>query len=200
MPDTPSAGNVKIYGKTDNNIYKKLPDGTESTLGGGASNPPGIVLPFAGATAPTGYLLCDGAAVSRTTYAALFAIIGITYGVGNGTTTFNLPDTRGRVPVGKSTDTEFDTLGKIGGEKLHTMTVAEMATHTHIQNAHSHFFTTVNDDFNGSGGNPPGFYTDSGGYREWYVNSVTATNQNAGSSTPFNVLQPYLTLNYIIKT
>lgn len=59
-------------------------------------NPAGAVLAYAGASAPTGYLICDGSAVSRTTYAALFAVIGITAGQGNGTTTFNVPDYRGR--------------------------------------------------------------------------------------------------------
>lgn len=62
--------------------------------------PVGTVLPFAGASAPTGYLLCNGAAVSRTTYAALFAAIGELYGAGDGSTTFNLPNVVGRMPVG----------------------------------------------------------------------------------------------------
>ena len=65
------------------------------------------------ASAPTGYLLCDGTAVSRTTYAGLYAVIGTTYGIGDGTTTFNLPNMKGRVPVGYDiTQTEFNTIGK----------------------------------------------------------------------------------------
>jgi microcystin-dependent protein len=72
------------------------------------------------AAAPTGFLLEDGAAVSRTTYASLFAVIGTTHGVGDGSMTFNLPDSRGRMLVMKSTDTEFDVLGEIGGAKTHT--------------------------------------------------------------------------------
>lgn len=63
--------------------------------------PAGAYLPFAGSTAPTGWLLCAGQAVSRTTYAALFAVVGTTYGIGDGSTTFNLPDLRGRVIAGK---------------------------------------------------------------------------------------------------
>ena len=62
--------------------------------------PPGMIAPYAGKTAPEGWLLCDGSAVSRTTYAALYAAIGTTYGAGNGSTTFTLPDLRGRVPAG----------------------------------------------------------------------------------------------------
>lgn len=67
--------------------------------------PIGTVLPFAGSTAPTGWLLCNGQAVDRTVAADLFAVIGTTYGSGNGTTTFNLPDLRGRVVAGKDTTT-----------------------------------------------------------------------------------------------
>jgi hypothetical protein len=62
---------------------------------------PGMVAAYAGSSAPSGWLLCDGTAVSRTTYSALFAAIGTSYGAGDGSTTFNLPDLRGRVPVGK---------------------------------------------------------------------------------------------------
>lgn len=65
------------------------------------ATPPGAYMPYAGATAPTGWLLCAGQAVSRTTYAALFAAIGTTHGAGDGSATFNLPDLRGRVPAGK---------------------------------------------------------------------------------------------------
>src|SRR5947209_3792877 len=69
--------------------------------GNGTSVPTGSLLPFAGTAAPTGYLLCDGSAVSRTTEAALFAVIGTAYGKGDGSTTFNLPDMRGRAAFGK---------------------------------------------------------------------------------------------------
>ena len=69
--------------------------------GAAAPLPSGMLAPFAGATAPTGWLLSDGSAISRTTYSALFAAIGTTYGTGDGTTTFNLPDLRGRTPFGK---------------------------------------------------------------------------------------------------
>ncbi|MGV9001587.1 MAG: tail fiber protein [Candidatus Saccharimonadaceae bacterium] len=89
-------------------------------------------------TVPTGYALEDGAAVSRTTYADLFASIGTTYGAGNGSTTFNLPDSRGRIGVNKSTDTEFDTMGEKTGSKIVILTIAQIPSHTHIQNAHTH--------------------------------------------------------------
>jgi len=89
-------------------------------------------------TAPSGYLLEDGSAVSRATYPELFAIMGTTHGAGDGSTTFNLPDSRGRVSVNISADSEFNTIGEKYGEKSHILTIAEMASHTHIQNAHNH--------------------------------------------------------------
>ncbi|MEM7179569.1 MAG: phage tail protein [Spirochaetota bacterium] len=69
--------------------------------------PVGTTLPYAGSSAPTGFLLCDGSAVSRTTYADLFAILGTTWGSGDGSTTFNLPDARAAVPAGAGTSVKF---------------------------------------------------------------------------------------------
>ena len=101
--------------------------------------PSGTVSQTARATAPTGYLLCDGSAISRTTYSSLFDAIGTAYGVGDNSTTFNIPNLKGRVPVGfDSSQTEFDTLGEVGGAKTHTLTEAQMPSHTHIQNSHNH--------------------------------------------------------------
>jgi microcystin-dependent protein len=101
--------------------------------------PSGSITQFAGSTAPSGWLSCDGTTASRTTYAALFAVIGTTYGAGDGSTTFTLPNMKGRVPVGyDSTQAEFDGLGETGGEKTHLLIVSEMPSHTHLQNAHNH--------------------------------------------------------------
>jgi microcystin-dependent protein len=92
-----------------------------------SSTPAGTMTMWATDVAPTNWLLCDGAAVSRTTYASLFAAIGIKYGAGNGTTTFNLPNLKGRVPVGKdASQTEFATAGQTGGEKAHILTTGEL--------------------------------------------------------------------------
>lgn len=104
----------------------------------GGNLPTGVITQFAGATAPGGWLLCDGAAVSRTSYSALFAVIGTTYGSGDGSTTFNLPNLKGRIPIGlDATQAEFDALGGVGGSKTHTLSVAEMPYHNHGMN-HTH--------------------------------------------------------------
>lgn len=76
-----------------------------------ASIPSGSVVDFGGSAAPDGWLLCDGSAVSRTTYAELFSTLGTAYGAGDGSTTFNLPDTRGRMTVGLGTHADVNALG-----------------------------------------------------------------------------------------
>lgn len=87
---------------------------------GGLTNlvPVGTVLPFAGSATPTYYLACDGTAVSRSTYATLFAAIGTTFGIGNGSTTFNLPDSRGRVIVGSGTGAKVATFASRSGNVI----------------------------------------------------------------------------------
>lgn len=97
--------------------------------------PAGIILPYAGSTAPEGYLMCDGSAVSRSTYAALFAVIGTTYGAGDGSTTFNIPDLTGRVVIGVS---GTHALGTTGGEESHALLEAELPAHHHEVPQHGH--------------------------------------------------------------
>lgn len=99
------------------------------------SEPAGIVIPFGGATAPEGWLLCDGSAVSRTTYATLFEVIGTTYGAGDGSTTFNVPDLSGRVVIGVS---GTHALGSTGGSETVTLSVSELPAHSHEVPQHGH--------------------------------------------------------------
>jgi prepilin-type N-terminal cleavage/methylation domain-containing protein len=154
---------------------------------------------------PTGYLSEDGSAVSRTTYATLFSAIGTIYGAGDGSSTFNLPDSRGRAAVDlSSSDAEFNTMGEKYGEKTHTMTINEMPSHTHIQNAHSDAFGIYT-----SGAEAAGYAMSNGtnGFANrvlvnggaMVTSSTTATNQNAGSSAPENVIQPSIVLFSAIK-
>lgn len=105
--------------------------------------PVGMIAPYAGAAAPAKWLLCDGSAVSRATYAELFAVTNVLYGAGNGTTTFNVPDLRGRVPFGRDAAvTALDTLGETGGARD-----AVVVSHSHtassgfVSNDHVHAFS-----------------------------------------------------------
>src|SRR5690606_35619331 len=98
----------------------------------------GTVLPFAGTVAPGGYLLADGTAVSRTTFARLFAAIGTTFGAGDGATTFNLPDMRQRFPLGKAASGTGNVLGQTGGA----------IDHTHSGPSHSHTNPTISNTSN----------------------------------------------------
>jgi microcystin-dependent protein len=129
-------------------------------LQSGAAIPAGFIMDFAGPTPPTGWLLCDGAAVSRTTFAALFAAIGTTWGAGDGSTTFNVPDLRGRVRAGRDnmggtaagrlTNTgtgnsglNGQVLGGAGGVDRHTLATPQIPAHSHTgstdsSGAHTH--------------------------------------------------------------
>lgn len=144
----------------------------------------GTVKMFAGSAAPTGYLICDGSAVSRSIYANLFSVIGTTYGAGDESTTFNLPNLKGKIVAGlDANDTSFNTLGKTGGEKTHTLNINEIPSHTHAL------------DILGSGGETPAGLN--------YTVSAGGANSNftqlTGGGQAHNNLQPYLVMNYIIK-
>ncbi len=129
-----------------------------SNSGPSAIVPSGTVLDYAGPTAPSGWTECDGSAISRTTFATLFAAIGTTWGVGDGSTTFNVPDLRRRTCVGRggsATGTLGNTIGSTGGEENHVLTVGELAAHTHTVTdpGHNH---TVSDPGHGHGVSDPG--------------------------------------------
>lgn len=178
-----------IYNYETGATYLDYNDERITTGGGmptGDTFPIGAITSYAGNTAPTNWLICDGSAISRTTYADLFDAIGTTYGVGDGSTTFNLPNLKGRVITGlDSSQTEFDTLGETGGEKAHTLTIAEMPSHKHNMR--------VKQNASGfSDGYPAGGNTYEYSNNEYPI-------QNTGGGQPHNNLQPYITLNYIIK-
>lgn len=259
------------YAVNDQDV--RLPPSNPSTIYMTQASMVGVVSPYAGSSAPTGWLLCDGSAVSRTTYASLFAITSTTYGVGDGSTTFNLPDLRSRIPVGAGTGTkvatfasrasnvitvtglsnasnnEFQTgqavvyvtsgtvitgltssttyyivrvsnttfslattlanaiagtvitlssdgtgtqtftqtltsrtLGHTGGEENHGLTTAELAAHLHT---FDHNTTSGGGSGVVSNGNAP---------------AGTKNTNNAGGSTAHNIMNPFVVLNYIIKS
>lgn len=144
--------------------------------------PIGTILPYSSITVPSGYMLCDGRAISRTIYKDLFDIIGTTYGSGDGSTTFNLPNLKGKVPVGlDGNDTSFDEVGKTGGEKTHTLTIAEMPSHKHD------LYVT-----GGTGAYSGLSYSTNGGYNPNFT-------RETGGGQAHNIMQPYTVLVYIIK-
>lgn len=152
--------------------------------------PSGTLLPYAGTTAPAYYLMADGSAVSRTMFARLFAVIGTTYGAGDGSTTFNVPDLRGRVIAGlKTGDSAFSTIGQTGGAKTHTLTTGEMPAHTH---------TSDSGLVNAYGAGSPA--TAAWGSSIGFGYGVAYATSSAGGGEAHNNLQPYIALNYIIKT
>lgn len=165
----------------------------------------GTVLDFAGNTAPTGWLMCYGQAVSRTTYSQLFDKIGTTYGAGDGSTTFNVPDCRGRVIAGKDNmggtaasrltnsgtgnpGIDGATLGAAGGDDRHQLTTGQMPSHSHTISGELQSFSRVNGS---------GQYTVHQG--AGYGNSATWI-QSAGSGQSHPNAQPNIVLNKIIKT
>lgn len=153
---------------------------------GGDSVQPGTIHEYAGATAPAGYLMADGSAVSRTTYARLFAVIGTTFGTGDGSTTFNLPNRKGRVGVGRdSGQAEFDTLGETGGANTHTLTTAEIPSHAHAVSNIG--IGVIKEPATGSN------------VSVYYPSGTSSDTGSAGSGGAHNNLQPYIVLNYIIK-
>ena len=115
------------------------------SVSGGGTVPTAAIIPYGSITPPTGYLFCDGSAVSRTTYADLFTAIGTTFGVGDGSTTFNIPDLRARMPIGThpSGPVAIQTLGNTGGAFNHTHSSTSHShsmTHTHSMQSHTHNF------------------------------------------------------------
>ena len=166
--------------------------------------PAGMMAPYAGATAPTGWLLCFGQAVSRTTYAALFAVLSTTYGSGDGSTTFNLPDIRGRVIAGQddmcgtsanrltglSGGVDGDILGGTGGAESHTLTVAQMPSHSHI------------DGYSNAGGGGTYGDTTAASAQDMAMSGIGTIHPNTsstGGDAAHNNVQPTIILNYIIK-
>jgi len=213
-----SSGYLQV--KDDGITNAKIQDGavTSAKLNASAVSalmPSGSLMPYAGSSAPTGYLLCDGAAISRTTYSALFALVGTTYGSGDGSSTFNIPDLRGRVIAGQDDmggssanrltgqtgGVDGDTLGGTGGEEGQTLTTSQLASHNHfganyggtgtayLNAADQKIMTNGND----------------GGASSYHFFRTTdtpnsATTSDSGGGTAHNNVQPTIILNYIIKT
>jgi len=181
---------AQVYAQ-DDKLYaqKQGQDAVElADLSGGETSiiPVGTMWLWAGlvASVPSGWLICDGDAKSRTTYSALFAVIEESYGVGDGADTFNLPNLEGRVPVGlDAEESRFDTTGNDGGEADVVLTEAQMPYHSH-----SVPMRQISGGMDGTGGLEPG-----SGYSTGYAGGTGGVTQG------HNNLQPYLVVNYMIK-
>jgi microcystin-dependent protein len=205
-----------------NKVYQQI-----IPSGFGLLVPTGCIIQFGGPSAPDGWLICNGSAISRSTYSTLFATIGDVYGIGNGSTTFNLPDLRGRVPVGAGQGSGLTnrSLADTDGEENHTLTINEIPSHNHggtlttsTNGSHTH---TSNADGNpglipisvaGQSTTTGGVDDDNSGYEPNIYNpplaltinssgdhnhTVTLTANGGGAS--HNIMQPFIVLNYIIK-
>ena len=210
--------------------------GSGSSEGSGAVI--GAIQMYGGATAPTGWLLCDGSAVSRTTYSKLFEVLGTAYGEGDGSTTFNVPNFSGRFPIGSAITTPqtntascgfnggnqpYDyastdglgwfSLGEYGGEAKHTLTTAEMPSHTHSASSEWKSLSGTFRDLSWGGGSS-GIVTSgsnnldrtaSSGSKFGAVtrtvnasHSHTITVNSTGSGGAHNQMPPFISVNYII--
>jgi microcystin-dependent protein len=182
--------------------------------------PAGIITQFAGSTPPSGWFLCNGDPKNTTSESALFAAIGYTYG-GSGST-FNLPNLKGRVPVGRdSSQGEFDNLGETGGVKEVALDIAQMPLHNHSvgtltvpsSGSHVHTHDAPSPGIDGiltrSSLGMSGSVTTTGGGQEFGVgtissggdhpHTITGSTANQGSGSVHTNLQPYIVVNYIIK-
>lgn len=173
--------------------------GTAAIESAASLSPTGGVQAYAGSSSPTGWLICDGSAVSRTTYSDLFSVVSTTYGVGDGSTTFNLPDISGRVIAGKESTASLltsagsgvdgATLGSTGGSQTHQLDENEMPIHDH----------DTSDRYDTTSRN----MADTGSGVSVRLNNITTlarTVTSAGGDLAHQNTQPTIVLNYIIKT
>ena len=194
------------YRDPETGQFKDLKVKTSDTL------PIGTQVAYGGTVPPTGWLICDGSAVSRTTYAELFKVIGTSYGAGDGSTTFNLPNKKGRVSAGyDSTNSKFNAIGKKLGEETHTLTAQELASHNHsgttdLAGEHTHTSKDYYDVLYGQGTQRRvvayGSTTNIGDTVS--INNAgshqhTFTTNNTGGNQPHNNVQPTEVDNWIIK-
>lgn len=181
-----------------------------------ATVPAGAIMPFAGTTVPTGYLLCDGSEVSQTTYATLFSVIGLTYNASPTTGMFALPDLRGRFALGldnmtngspasanRVTATEASNLGQGSGTEKVTLAAENIPDHTHnLQSANGNQFFAVGPS--GLTDADPAVMAAAGSEPSTAFTGPALTNSGALSTSPngqaFSVMNPFLAINYIIYT
>lgn len=165
--------------------------------------PIGTVVPYCGGSSPAGWLLCDGSQYDRIAYNNLFDVIGYTFGGSDDN--FNVPDFRGRLPLGSSNGLESfanKNVGDIGGSETHTLTVDEMPSHAHgvTDPGHTHAYLGVTGVANPAVSLTTMTVADDGDSVRTTGSSVTGISiNNTGGGFAHSIMQPYLTLNFIIK-
>ena len=194
---------VALHDADDVQLWSK--DGIEATTSPApapappAPVPTGGIIAYGGSAAPTGFLLCDGSAVSRATYTDLFTAIGTTFGTGDGSSTFNVPDLRQRFPLGKAASGTGATLGETGGA----------IDHTHTGPSHTHDTTVPRDGWGHSLNNPStsgrirtgdasGTGTEANAEQATADQTVTSAAGGTGNTGTAN--PAYLAVNFLIKT
>jgi microcystin-dependent protein len=191
-------GNLAVTGTT---TFTGVPSGPTASAGTSTTQlattafassvvPAGSLIMWTTGTAPTGWLLCAGAAVSRSTYAGLFAVIGTTFGVGDGSTTFNVPNYTNRMPYGTTVGTTGGSADAVVVSHTHTATVTDPG----------HFHNIYNP--NGAGGTPGNDLNINAGQTTpttTATTGITVSNSTAGVSGTNANLPPYLGINFIIK-
>ena len=175
-----------FYINTNDNTLFYYNGSTLIGVGGSGSSatndslPIGMIMPSASQGSMTDWLKCDGSAVSRTEYSELFNAIGVSYGSGDGSTTFNLPNIKGKMIIGYDPDDDdFDTIGATGGGKTHTITQSELPQFNYIQ--------------------PTGTNTGHGTSNQGVPNTYTNDWASIGNNQTMNIMNPYIILNYYIK-
>ena len=186
-------------------LYRKILE-----LESAGANAPGVIKMFGGASAPEGYLTCDGSSVSQTTYADLFAAVGTAWDTFNGAAApvagnFRVPDLRGRAPIGVGTGSGLTAraLAAAVGAETHTLTSAEMPSHTHTQDAHRHNF--YGRENSAAGASTRAMMANGSGNAQNYSgtepsDNATAVNQSTGGGGAHANMQPSAAVNFIIKT
>jgi microcystin-dependent protein len=206
-PATPSASLITVYADSVGRLRYVDPTGTLNIVG----VPPGVVFHGAFSSIPPGYLVADGSAVSRSTYADLYSAIGIIFGAGDGSTTFNLPDAKGRVFAGEDgsgvrlSATYFGTTAALGAAStiLDHITLATANLPPYTPSGSVGTSLSFGGYFVTTAGGPLGYGGTSAGGNITSAASATSTftgSPQGGTSTPFSIVQPTIILKAIIKT
>ncbi|HVO33129.1 MAG TPA: tail fiber protein, partial [Elusimicrobiota bacterium] len=204
-----AVGNGQIQGQAV--TLDKLASGIQLQL-----IPAGTILPYAGPTPgqsiPAGWLLCDGKPYARVgTYGNLFTAIGTVWGPGDGVNSFNVPDLRGRTPIGAGQGAGLTNrnLGTTTGEEMHTLSVGEIPAHSHTVDDNGHTHSMVAPNSKGvlavqNGGPDQGLSGGGPGGGSWAMTDTQRattgiTLENTGGGQPHNNMQPSAVVNFIIK-